>query len=68
MDKKMLDHLIKILDYYSEDGKEGDIEEHVQFYDLKVTENNDDDELHNDFDLNKKEEAIPDSDDEEPED
>ena len=60
----MINHLVKTLDYY---GKEGEIEDHVQFYDLKVTENDDDDGQRNDFDLNKKEEAIPDSDDEDEE-
>ena len=56
MDEKMCKHISSALMDLP------DIEEHVQFYDLKITENKDD-KLINEFDLREKGEEVPDSDD-----
>lgn len=59
----MQDHIKEVL--FRPDG---DIEELIQFYILKVTENKDDpNKIMNDFDLAKKGEEVPDSDDDEEE-
>ena len=54
---------LSILQKYLTMGPEAS--ELVAFYDLKVTEFDAEEAKRNDFDLNKKEEAVPDSDDDE---
>lgn len=61
MDVEMAAHIKEVLF-----NPAGNIEDLIQFYNLKVTDNNEP-EGENEFDLAKKEEAIPDSDDDEPE-